>query len=99
MAGVIFVSLGTPDPDQGEALKTYIEAAPKLLLAAGGVPVKRMKVTETLLGGDGPATVFLMEFPSAEAIKGVLASDDYQQLVPHRDKAFKELTFLLAESF
>ena len=97
MAKVTFIALGTPDPDQSDALKTYVEAAPKLLLAAGGVPVKRMKITETLLGEGGPATVFLMEFPSADAIKGVLASKEYQALIPHRDKGFKQVTFLLAE--
>ncbi len=99
MAKVTFISLGIPDPDQDEALKSYIEAAPKLLLAAGGVPVKRMKIMETLLGEGGPSTVFLMEFPSADAIRRVLVSNEYQQLVPVRDKAFKELTFLLAEDF
>ena len=97
MAKVTFIALGTPDPDQSGALKAYVEAAPKLLLAAGGVPLKRLKITETLLGEGGPATAFLMEFPSADAIKGVLASQEYQQLIHDRDKAFKEMTFLLAE--
>lgn len=99
MSKVVFISLGTPDPEQKDAFNVYVEAAPKLLLAAGGVPVTRVQVTETLLGDSGPATVFLMEFPSAEAIKGVLASQEYQRLVPFRDKAFKELTFLLAKTF
>lgn len=99
MSSVIFISLGTPDPDQSEAFDAYVAATPKLLLAAGGVPVKRMKVSETLLGEGGPATIFLMEFPSAEAVKDVLASEEYRALIPNRDKAFKELTFLLAEEF
>jgi len=58
-----------------------------------------MKVMETLLGEGGPSTVFLMEFPSADAIKRVLTSNEYQQLVPVRDKAFQELTFLPAKDF
>ncbi len=99
MSKVTFVSLGTPDPEQSDAFNTYVETASKLLAAGGGVPIKRARVTEVLLGESGPATVFLMEFPSADAIKEVLGSRDYQRLVPFRDKAFKELTFLLAKAF
>lgn len=99
MSKVTLISLGTTNPDAEDEFKIYAENAPKLLLEAGGTPVRRMKVHEQLKGEDGPQTVFMMDFPSAEALKGVFETEEYKALIPHRDKAFSQLTLLIAEEF
>ncbi|MEO0912061.1 MAG: DUF1330 domain-containing protein [Pseudomonadota bacterium] len=96
---ITFVALGTPDPEGAEALARYAEAAVPMLVAAGGEPRFRARRVETLVGEDAPDTVFAVDFPDGDAVKGVLASDAYKALVPDRDAAFRKVTFLLAEQF
>ena len=96
---VLFVSIGTPDPEQSDALMEYAEKAPPLLVAAGAVPKTRAKLVEQLVGADAPGTLFVAEFPSVEAVKSVFSSDAYTALIPTRDKAFTDLKFLIMEAF
>ncbi|MEM9043814.1 MAG: DUF1330 domain-containing protein [Pseudomonadota bacterium] len=96
---VTFVSIGTVDPDQADALSTYATHAPPLLIEAGAVPRMKAKLVEELVGDGAPQTVFIADFPNAEAVHEVFASDAYRALVPARDKAFKKLNFFLVEDF
>ncbi|MEM9330797.1 MAG: DUF1330 domain-containing protein [Pseudomonadota bacterium] len=99
MSKVTLISLGTINPIGQDDFKIYAEKAPNLLLQAGGTPVRKMKVHELIKGENGPQTVFMMDFPSAEALKGVFDTEEYKALIPHRDKAFSQLTLLIAEEF
>ena len=93
------IATGTPAEGQGEALGRYLQGAQPILMAAGGIPVKRLRVTDTIVGDAGTAMALVMDFDSAAAITDAFASDDYQTLVPDRDKAFSNLEILVAEDF
>ena len=41
--------------------------------------------------------VVVMEFPNEDAYQEVLEGEAYQELVPHRDKAFKKLNLLASK--
>ena len=99
MSKVLFVSLGTPEPSQVDALQSYATTAPPLLVAAGAQPRFRARRVEQLVGSAAPETLFVAEFPSVEVAKAAFAQPDYQALVPLRDKAFRKLDFFLAEEF
>ncbi|MEO1680710.1 MAG: DUF1330 domain-containing protein [Pseudomonadota bacterium] len=96
---ILFVSIGTPNPDEAEALEDYAAKAPSLLMAAGAVPKVKAKLVEQLVGEGSAGTLFVAEFPSAEAVKTAFASEAYQALLPARNKAFKELNFFIMEAF
>ncbi len=96
---VTFISIGTVNPDEGEAMQSYATQAPPLLVAAGAKPKMRGRLVEELVGDGAPQTIFIAEFDSAEAAKAALATDEYQALVPDRDKAFSKLNFFLVDEF
>ncbi len=87
----------TPADGQGEAMGRYLQAVQPLLVAAGGTLVKRLRVTNTIAGSAGTQLVLVMDFEQAEAIGAVFASDDYQALLPDRDKGFSNIEILATE--
>ena len=93
----ILVAIGTPDPDQQEALQAYVTAAGELAAANGAKPIGRYKFAEALAGEDFPDLVVIMQFPSAQALRDAFAADEYKKLIPARDKGFKELRIFRAE--
>jgi uncharacterized protein (DUF1330 family) len=82
---------------EGEARGRYLQAVGPLLVGAGGTPVKRVRVTDTITGTAGTAVVLVMDFESAEAIQGVFASDAYKALIADRDKGFANIEILITE--
>lgn len=82
---------------QNEAMGRYLQGVQPLLGAAGGAPVKRLRVTETITGTAGTAMALVMDFDNTEAITSVFASDAYQALIPDRDKAFSTVEILVTE--
>lgn len=91
------VLTATPAEGQGEALGPLLQAGQDLLVAAGGRPVKRLRVTNTVAGTAGTGLVLVMDFDSAEAIKTVLASDEYQAGAPARAKVLANVQMLITE--
>ena len=88
----------TPAEGESEAMGRYLQAVGPLLAAAGGTPVKRVRVTDTITGTAGTAMALIMDFENAEVITEVFASDAYQALIPDRDMAFSNLDMVIAES-
>ncbi len=93
----MLVSLGVVNPDAADDLKAYQTGAGPLLMAAGAKIVGGWKFAHRLVGDRPIDTVFVAEFPNAEAIKAVWASDAYKALVPARDRGFKVLDQFIVE--
>jgi uncharacterized protein (DUF1330 family) len=87
----------TPAADGDAARARYLQSVLPLLLSAGGVPVKRLRVTNTLTGDHGTGIVLVMDFEDADSISGVFASDDYLRLIADRDQGFSNIEILMAE--
>jgi uncharacterized protein (DUF1330 family) len=87
----------TPAEGQGEAVGRYLQGVQPLLAGAGGTPVKRVSVTDTITGTAGTAMALVMDFENAESIHGVFASDAYQAHIPDRDKGFSNVEILITE--
>lgn len=96
---VLFVSMGVPNAAEPEALDAYVGQVSPLLSAAGGQPKVRAKLVEQLVGANAPQTLFVAEFPSAEAARAVFESDAYKALIPTRKRAFKNVEFFLVAPF
>ena len=84
----VMIALNTVNPQQPEAQKAYAEAAMPLIKAAGGKPLGRYAYAEAITGGGFPGVVLAVEFPDAQTIRDLFASDAYTALIPTRDKAF-----------
>jgi len=88
------VVTAVPNPDEMESVQEYLKGVLPLLMAAGGNPVKRLKVDQ-VVHGDPAGMVLVMDFESADAITGMFESEDYTALVPARDRGFVEMNILL----
>jgi uncharacterized protein (DUF1330 family) len=88
----------TPAEGQGEAMGRYLQGVQPLLAGAGGTPVKRVRVTDTVTGTAGTGMALVMDFENAETIQGVFASDAYQALIPDRNAGFANIEILITES-
>jgi uncharacterized protein (DUF1330 family) len=88
----------TPAEGQGEAMGRYLQGVQPLLAGAGGTPVKRLRVTDTITGSAATGLALVMDFDDADAIRGVFASDAYQALIPDRDQGFSNVEILIAEA-
>ena len=88
-----------PKADGAEHMQAYTAGVGPLFGAAGGELVKRVRVAKPVLGELKFAMAMMMDFPSAEAIEKVFASDEYKKFVPTRDKAFEFFDVVIGEEF
>jgi len=76
-----------PNPEKPEQMKEYASQVMPLLIGGGGEPVGRYGVLEQLGGDGGPKSVSITKFSSAQAIKDVFSTDEFQALADLRDEA------------
>lgn len=85
------------NPMEKEAFEFYSENSAPLFSKAGGTPVGKFKITQSLVGNMNLHILVIMEFPSDQAIKDVFTSEEYKKLLPYRDKAFSELEVYIGD--
>ena len=88
----------TPIEGGDAARGRYLQAVLPALMDAGGTPIKRLRVTDTVSGSAGTGIVLVMDFESAESISAVFDSDDYQMLSADRDQGFSNVEILITEN-
>ncbi len=89
----------TVDSDRSAKFSHYVRHARPLFGAYGGRPVGQYAIDDVLVGEGHDTVVIVMEFPSADAIRGMLADPAYQALIPARTAAFPRLQILIARDF
>ena len=88
------VVTAVPNPKEMASVQEYLQGVLPLLKGAGGSPVKRLRVDE-VVHGNPSGMVLVMDFDSADAIRGMFESEEYAALVPVRDRGFAEMNILL----
>ena len=91
------IALMTPNPDEPEALAAYGDKVPGILKQNGGKPTDKKVVTEHIAGSKAPKVITTIEFPTSEALHNFLNSNEYQAMIPVRDKAFTDATLVICE--
>lgn len=89
------VVTATPNPEEMLSTQAYLQGVLPLLTGAGGTLVKRQKVA-LVINGQPSGMVLVMDFDSKAAITELFSSDAYEQLIPDRNKGFKEMNILIA---
>jgi len=84
---------------EDEARGRYLQAVTPFLMAAGGQPVKRLRVTNVVSGNADAALALVMDFPDTQTINDAFASPEYKALLPDRDKGFSNMEILVTEDF
>lgn len=94
----LLITIARLRPDGAEALERYAAGVIPIITAQGGQVVSRGIPQETVVGGDQgrPDLVAVIRFPSAQAIRGFLASPEYRANLPHSDRAFSQVHSYIA---
>lgn len=90
------IVIGTVDATKSAEFAHYVSHARPLFGAYGGRPVGQYAIDDVVFGEGGDDFVIVMEYPTSDAIRGVLADPAYQALIPARTAAFPQLQILIA---
>ncbi len=93
---VTVVAMTSINEDEPMALAQYLSVTGPLLERAGAKILKRFTVNEVVVGHRPAKTVFIVEYPSREAVEMVFGSEEYKSVIPARDTAFSEYNVTVA---
>lgn len=85
-----------PNPENTEALQTYLSRVYPVMAKNGGKPVGKYQTAEHLMGDQGPERIILMEFPGTEAIKEMVSGNDFEALAKIRAEAFTKINLMIS---
>lgn len=94
---ITVIGLVTVAKGEDAALAQYLEVSARLLERANAVVTKRFAVNEAVIGSGTVKSVIMVEYPSREAVDAVFLSEEYQALIPIRDRAFASYDISIAE--
>ena len=96
---VYLVVTSIPIPGKTEQVQSYVSQVLPLLIKGGGELVARYSVIEQLHGEGGPKAIAAIKFPSAQAIKDALSSDEFKALAGLRNEAFSRVDQMICSAF
>lgn len=85
------VVTSVPIPDKTEEMQTYVSQVMPLLMKGGGEAVARYGVIEQLGGEEGPKSIAVIKFPTVQAVKDALSTEEFEALAGVRDAAFSRV--------
>jgi uncharacterized protein (DUF1330 family) len=95
---VFLIINSIPNPEKMESVQAYLSQIMPVLMAGGGKPVGRYRVTSQVVGEGGPKMVALLEFPNEQSITDMINGDSFTALAPLRDEAFLQLSLMVSSS-
>ncbi|NQZ76445.1 MAG: DUF1330 domain-containing protein [Ekhidna sp.] len=81
----------TPNPDNQQHIEAYTGGVLPLLQNAGGKDLRRAKLANVVKGEAKYPLFLFMEFEDGTKVDALFQSEEYKELIPHREKAFAEL--------
>lgn len=88
-----------PNTDDMQSFQSYLSQIVLIFTKFGGSGMQRWKTTEQIMGQGGIKAIAVFEFPSAESIKEMIASEDFNALNDLRKKAYKqEVDLMICET-
>ena len=97
MSETILIVNATPDPLEQEALAYYSENASAILKAHKGRLVGKYKAQRSITAEAFQKNLMIMEFDDDGIIEALTSSEQYQRLIPYRDKAFTQISISFAD--
>ena len=87
-----------PNPENMAGFQLYLSKIISIFMNAGGKNLGRYKTTEQVMGTSGIKASAVFEFPSAEVIKTMLVSEEFNALNQLRSEAYKQVDLLICEA-
>jgi uncharacterized protein (DUF1330 family) len=95
---VILTTIGTLNPNGGEALAQYAAVVIPLIEASLGTVLCRGVFREAIVGDDCPEFIAVMQFPDAARIHEMFGSAAYRAAIPDRRRAFREIRTFVSDA-
>ena len=86
-----------PNPENMQAMQSYLEQAGPFAPKYGGIFVSRYKTIKHLVGENGAELMSIFEFPDAQSIENMMNDEEYKELTEIREKAFTKLNMRICE--
>ncbi len=88
-----------PNTDDMDSFRSYLSQIVVVFMKFGGSNMQRFKTVEQIMGQGGIKAIAVFEFPNAQAIKDMFASNDFNTLNDLRKKAYKqEVDLMICET-
>ncbi len=88
-----------PNMDDMPSFQSYLSQIVGIFIKFGGSGMQRWKTTEQVMGQGGIKAIAVFEFPSAQSIKDMMASEEFNALNDLRKKAYKqEVDLMICEA-
>lgn len=88
-----------PNMDDVASFQSYISQIVDIFNQFGGNGMQRWKTTEQVMGNGGIKAIAVFEFPNAQSVKDMMASETFNALNELRKKAYKqEVDLMICET-
>lgn len=88
-----------PNTDDPASFQSYVSQIVGIFKQFGGAGMQRLKTVEQVMGQGGIKAIAVFEFPSAQSVKDMLASEEFNALNDLRKKAYRqEVDLMICES-
>ena len=88
-----------PNMDEMDSFRSYLSQIVPIFMKFGGTHMQRFKTVEQIMGQGGIKSIAVLEFPNAQAIKDMFASDEFNALNDLRKKAYRqEVDLMICET-
>jgi len=95
---VIIEATFNPDGMKTPEFKEYSRRSNANGEAHGGVVISKYQVTDNLGNGDTPNLVLVIEYPDREKAEQTFTNQEYLDILPLREVAFKQVKIFLTNS-
>ncbi len=79
-----------PNMDELPSFQSYLSQIVGIITQFGGSNMQRFKTVEQIMGQGGIKAIAVFEFPDAQSIKDMFASEEFNALNELRKKAYKQ---------
>ncbi len=79
-----------PNTDDMASFQSYLSQIVGIFMKFGGSGMQRWKTVEQVMGHGGIKAIAVIEFPSADAIREMMASEEFNALNDLRKKAYRQ---------
>ena len=94
---IILIIIGFINPQDKQSFDYYATHMRQQYEIVGATIVEKYPVSHNVFGGEKPDFVMVVEFPNVEAFQKLFASEQYNKLVPYRDKGFSKLDVFISQ--
>ncbi len=89
-----------PNMEDMQSFQSYLTQIVDIFIKFGGSNMQRFKTVEQIMGQGGIKAIAILEFPDAQSIKNMFASDEFNALNDLRRKAYKqEVDLMICETY